>query len=265
MEYQKILKDCTVHGNVIKLPPGQLDRKLYMDVNKALTGIGGKWNRKHEGFLFPHDPTKLLSEIAGGVKRNLKKEFQFFGTPDKLADKMVAMLRLKPAQKKPPFAILEPGIGHASLVKALWREGCTNLMWYCELDERNRKIIESIEWNGNQTTDDLKFICPNFLDIPAEYNNFFDLVIANPPFNKNKDIDHIKKMYEVTKEGGVICTVSSNHWRTSNNKKETEFREWFEALEADGFAEIVDLEPGEFKESGTNIAANILLIAKIDD
>ncbi len=29
---QEILQKCTVEGNVVKLPPGQLDRKVDMDV-----------------------------------------------------------------------------------------------------------------------------------------------------------------------------------------------------------------------------------------
>jgi len=43
MEYLKILQQCTVANNVVKLPEGQLDRKLYQEVAKALELIGGKW------------------------------------------------------------------------------------------------------------------------------------------------------------------------------------------------------------------------------
>jgi hypothetical protein len=62
-----VLKKCIVDGNVIRLPEGQLNRKLYQDVAKALELIGGKWKGgKVFGFVFQSDPTELLAQIAGG-------------------------------------------------------------------------------------------------------------------------------------------------------------------------------------------------------
>ena len=53
MDAQKVLQECTVEGNVVKLPEGQLERKLYQEVAKALDLIGGKWKGgKVFGFVF---------------------------------------------------------------------------------------------------------------------------------------------------------------------------------------------------------------------
>lgn len=77
MTKEQVLQNCTVEGNVVKLPSEQLDRKLYQEVAKALELIGGKWKGgKVFGFVFATDPTDLLKEIANGEKRNLKKEFR---------------------------------------------------------------------------------------------------------------------------------------------------------------------------------------------
>ena len=77
MTKEQVLQDCTVEGNVVKLPNIQLDRKDYQEVAKALELIGGKWKGgKIMGFVFVTDPTELLDQIANGEKRNLKKEFQ---------------------------------------------------------------------------------------------------------------------------------------------------------------------------------------------
>ena len=87
MTTQEILKSCTVSRNVVSLPNVRLERKEYEDVKKALTGIGGKWvGGKTQGFVFATDPTALLEKISGGEKINLKKDFQFFGTPPHLAE-----------------------------------------------------------------------------------------------------------------------------------------------------------------------------------
>ena len=92
MEIEEILKQCAVSGNVVLLPNKQLDRKTYLEVAQKLELIGGKWNRKLKGFLFNQDPTELLTDIQDGVKRNLKKEFQFFETPDDLAEELCSFI-----------------------------------------------------------------------------------------------------------------------------------------------------------------------------
>ena len=92
---QEVLQNCTVEGNLVKLPGVQLERKLYLDVANALELIGGKWKGGKVGaFVFPHDPTELLKQIANGDNRNLKKEYQFFETPAELADELAEFLQI---------------------------------------------------------------------------------------------------------------------------------------------------------------------------
>jgi len=84
------LKDVIIEGNLVKLPLGQLDRKEYMEVKKKLELIGGKWKGGNtQGFVFEQDPKELLDKVCEGENINLKKEFQFFETPEKIADKLV--------------------------------------------------------------------------------------------------------------------------------------------------------------------------------
>lgn len=63
----KVLQNAIVEGNVIKLPPVQLERNIYLEVKKSLESIGGKWKSgKVQGFVFEQDPTELLARIARG-------------------------------------------------------------------------------------------------------------------------------------------------------------------------------------------------------
>ena len=39
---EQVLQNCTIEGNIVKLPNIQLDRKLYQEVAKSLELIGGK-------------------------------------------------------------------------------------------------------------------------------------------------------------------------------------------------------------------------------
>lgn len=246
---EKVLQDCTVQDNVIKLPTIQLERKLYQEVAKSLELIGGKWKGgKTFGFVFPSDPTELLEQITNGEKRNLKKEFQFFATPEQLAEKLVSM-----AEIENHHSILEPSAGQGALVKAVNKLLSTKKVYCYELMPVNQtflKKIETVELIGED------FLNPNNLNINQQ--RVFDRIIANPPFAKNQDIDHIKKMYDRLKPGGRLVTISSKHWQHSSNKKETEFKQWLNDVDAS----IEEIEAGAFKESGTVVGGLIITINK---
>ena len=245
MTKQEVLQKCTVEGMVVKLPPGQLDRKIYVEVKKALELIGGKWKgNKIAGFIFSSDPADLLNQISRGEKRNLKKEFQFFETPSELADRLVVLADINPFH-----TILEPSAGQGAIIEAVERklgigEGTILAI---ELMDVNCSILKKKGYHPEQG---------DFLTIPNQ--PIYDRIIANPPFSKNQDIDHIRRMFELLKLGGKIVSVASNHWKDSSNKKETKFRSWLKDLNA----EVLEIEAGTFKKSGTNISACIIIINK---
>lgn len=240
---EEVLQSCIVEGNIVKLPNVQLDRKIYQDVAKSIQLIGGKWKGgKIEGFVFDENPTKLLNEIANGEKRNLKKEFQFFSTPDKLANELVFYADLKQHD-----TILEPSAGQGAIIKAI-NKVCDVVPDCYELMDLNVKIL-------NDT--DLKFnlIGSDFL---KHDNRNYSKIIANPPFTKNQDIDHLKLMYKFLNKGGRLVCITSESWTNGSQKKQVEFREWLESLDF----EVIDIAKGAFKESGTMVGGKIIIINK---
>jgi hypothetical protein len=245
MDKTEVLKNCTVEGNVVKLPNCQLERKLYQEVAKALELIGGKWKGgKIAGFIFNEEPTELLEQIANGESRNLKKEFQFFATPDDLADELVKLAEINNLH-----TILEPSAGQGSIINAIQRYYGKGRMVHCyELMPVNQAILKKISR--------IDFLGDDFLN--CNYFDKFDRIIANPPFSKNQDIQHIYKMYDCLKSGGRIVTIASKHWQLSNNKTETEFRNWLNSVNA----EINEIPAGKFKDSGTMISSVMIIINK---
>lgn len=247
MKKTDVLKQCTVEGNIIKLPNTQLSRKDYLDVKKSLELIGGKWKGgKTYGFVFSEDPSELLKQIANGENRNLKKEFQFFATPKLLALELVRHARIKISH-----SILEPSAGQGAIVKAI-NEIIPDKEVFCyELMPTNLTILKKIN-NVNLLGED-------FLNSKETEHIIFDRIIANPPFSKNQDITHVKEMYRRLRAGGRLVTVTSKHWQLSSNKKETSFRNWLKEVNA----QIEEIPAGTFKESGTKIAAAIVIIDKV--
>ena len=246
MTKEEILQQCTVSGNIVKLPEGKLDGKLYKEIALSFKKIGGKWTGgKTMGFVFEQDPTDLLSDIASGEKRNIKKEFQFYGTNDKLADDLVFE-----AQIEPSHDILEPSAGDGALIKAIHRVFPDPIVDFCELMELNRLKTEKLP-NVNKVGVD-------FLNMKTYCKKKYDRIIANPPFANNQDITHIMEMYQFLKKGGRLVSVASTHWEKSKNKKETEFRDWLKKVKAD-IGEITD---GSFKKSGTGVRTCMIIINK---
>lgn len=242
-----VLKRCSTEGNVVKLPAEQLDRKIYMDVAKQLQLIGGKWKSgKTQGFVFEQEPAELLAKLCEGDGVNLKKEFQFFATPSHLAKRLVDLAEVNDYQR-----IIEPSAGDGAIIWEIQKQ-CRVVVDYCELMDLN---VFKIERNTNNQ---VRFLGHDFLAADILSKPQYDRVIANPPFNKNQDIDHILQMYRMCKKGGRIVTIASKHWLLSDNKKEKNFREWV----ANMGIKIIEVPAGEFKDSGTNIATCILVINK---
>jgi type I restriction-modification system DNA methylase subunit len=232
------------------LPNVKLERKEYLEVAKRLNLIGGKWKGgKVQGFVFDFDPSGLLAQISDeGKDINLKKEYQFFETPEELAGQLVDLANIKPCQN-----VLEPSAGRGAIVKEILKRHPTAGVYGFELMDINRTFLKDI--SGFHLFDE-----PDFLKYKPEKFIVlrFDRIVANPPFSKNQDIDHIRHMYGHLAPDGILVSVASNHWKTCENRKETEFREW---LHEKG-AEVIDIPAGTFKQSGTSIAACIIRIQK---
>jgi predicted RNA methylase len=242
MQVLEVLKQSNINGNVVTLPDVQLDRKTYQDIAKKLELIGGKWNKSKKGFLFQEDPTNLFTDILNGDTRNIKKEFQFFETPKELADEICSYI--------PDWVddVLEPSAGRGALVRAINKAKPNLKVYYCELMELNRK-----QFKGNA-----EYLKDDFMTLheDLEESEKFDCIVANPPFNKNQDIDHFMQMFKFCRQGGLIISIMSKHWQLSENKKETEFKEFLNQHNA----EIIDIEAGKFKSSGTNIATCLIVL-----
>lgn len=241
------LNKCKVEGNVLHLPPmsdGPLEN--YAEVRKALLNAGAKY--KSNTFVFPTDAQLFINRLTGGESVNIKQEFQFFSTPAPLAERMVELAELHEYDGLGFGSILEPSAGQGSIVKAIHEAtGDTSVVCY-ELMDANREVLKKIPALNILGDDFLK------ADEASKYNR----IIANPPFTKNQDIDHIRKMYAVLDEGGVLVTISSISWTFGSQKKQVQFREWLDEVGA--YRE--ELPADTFKESGTKVKTILLVIRK---
>lgn len=117
----------------------------------------------------------------------------------------------------------------------------------CELMDLNVTFLEKIP--------NFRLVGRNFL---TECNGKYNVIVANPPFSKNQDINHIMKMESLIYPGGCLVSIASIHWQFVMGKKEQLFRKWLEEHNA----EIIPIDPGEFNESGTRVETCIIRIVK---
>ena len=250
----EILERCRIEGNVLYLPPGQLNRNDYEKVNKCIENIGGKWNRKAKGHIFDSDPSEAFDDmLLSGETTNMKKLFQFFPTPRAVAERMCDL-----AELTEDSIVLEPSVGKGSIADAVWDRGVAYLLGI-ELNQEMKSLLNDKPYPTMVGID--------FLEFAQEVKNgsikqCFTHIIMNPPFSKQREIEHIMAAYELLVPGGILVSVVSNSpfWR--KDAKSQDFRDWLNAWESFEFLEEIDLPAGAFKESGTMISTKIIKLRR---
>lgn len=245
-EILSILAMCLIKENVVYLPQDQLDRKIYLEVNKHLEHLGGKWNRKAKGHVFDNDPADSFENmLLTGETTDFKKEFQFFETPAELAEKMIEMAEIKTGE-----SVLEPSAGQGAILDCFPRD-MLNIFSAMEINDINYKILKKNGYEIAKQGDFLKVVDPLWFSTRG-----IDKIIMNPPFTKQQDIDHILHAHSLLNSGGTLVSVVSESPFFRENKKSVAFREFL----AVNNAEVIKLPEGTFKASGTMVRTRLIKI-----
>jgi len=251
---RSIVNDCVISDDVVYLPNIKLERKDYMEVAKHLEALGGNWNRNKQGFVFKTIPDDLLPAVVPKHVDVLKKELNFFPTPAELADEVVALsMTWKVGNSNHPM-VLEPSAGHGALLESFLKRcdaSPRENIHYCEIHPENQAVLADKKLG--------RCVGNDFLEYSTD--NKYDIIVANPPFAKNQDIIHMTKMIEHLNQYGLLVSICSKHWAFANDKKSKAFRD---LLDSDVIRTYYteDVPEGAFKESGTNIATQILVVQK---
>lgn len=247
-EAADVLSRSTLDGNMLRLPEGQLDRKVYEDVKKVLETLGGKWKTGPQAFVFPKDPGMVLAEaMENGHALIAKKHFQLFETPHEVAARMASMADLKADQ-----LMLEPSGGGGRILQAMIDQvgqgaAKAGRLHACELDQQH--------WEG-LTRLGAQVQAGDFLGYQP--GPVYDRIVANPPFTNQQDLKHASHMLDCLKPGGRLVTVLAAGFSYRSDRRTEEFKARLER-ECSHF-EVFDLNSGVFRESGTNVAT-VLLVA----
>lgn len=221
-----VLSRAECFGSALRLPPGQLDRELYGRVDKALRNAGGKWNKSAKAHIFASDAQpKLLAMLGTGVAVDERKLFQTFFTPGGIAKQAAEWADVEGR------IVLEPSAGRGALADACIAAGAENVHCF----EMNSEYVDELLGKEYVTT------LGDFLTFKpfGRYHR----IVMNPPFTGNQDIAHVNHALTWLSNRGVLVAIMAAN---QNRKGFAEI--------ADHYApEIVELERGAFKESGTDV------------
>lgn len=232
-------------GNTFFLPGEKLDAKLYGAVNKALVALGGKWDRRAGGHVFPFDPTDKIAEaVGGGSVVNRQQALQHFDTPHALADRLVSKLGHIGGK-----VCLEPSAGRGNIVAALAHREPARIV-SVEIDTDNCDALRAQQKSH-------EVIAADFLDaLPESLGCHF--VAMNPPFKGNQDIRHVRHAFACLEPGGSLAAIVSEHGFIGQERECVEWRDWLAANDA----AIEVIPAGAFKESGTSIQTRMIVVRK---
>lgn len=237
-----ILGLSTIRDNVLFLP-SELERKDYDAVNKVLKALGGKWDRKAGGHVFEKNPEDAIGGvILEGNYVDMKKELQFYETPEELAVKLCDM-----AEITPDCTVLEPSVGSGRIADEIAKRNPAKLLCI----DINTELFNILHGKPYLVVYD------DFLKVNQDTYRTHRIVM-NPPFAKHQDIDHVLHAFDMLLPGGILVAVMMRSFTFRTDRKSTEFREFLEKHNA----EITELPQDTFKESGANVNCCIVKIKK---
>lgn len=236
----EVLSGCTTEGCFLTLPPVQLERSLFEQVDRILENLGGKWKGNQKRYEYPFEPAELLSVILSTGVLPPKNPHAFFPTPKEVLGKVFEPI-LELGSYYNPARILEPSAGTGAIANKLREWFPESQIDTCEFQELNRTMLER---HG------FRVMADDFLTYqPTE---LYDLIVMNPPFSVKGDkeayITHFNHAWQMLRTGGMIVCITPNSWLFRSQQKATQFAEFVkDSLSFDL------IEAGAFKESGTAI------------
>ncbi len=189
-----------------------------------------------------HEPTRAVA-----------KNFALFETPARVVSELLGEAGIPMPDERgghfarhiEPLTVLEPSAGRGRIAFAL--DGAGHKVTCVEIQPDLARGL---------STYPLRTINADFLDVTPAGLGLFDRVAMNPPFDRQRDIDHVMHAFQFLKPGGVLASVMSSSVEFREDRKATDFRAFVERMGG----HFRDLPPASFAESGTNVNTVICVI-----
>lgn len=193
------------------------------------------------------DATDEGDDLRANQKTTPAKNFGFFPTPEEAAKKVIEYAKLDRRAGDEPLTVLEPSAGTGNLARL-----CVEAGAIVDCIEIQPGLADALRAGGGYRS----VVCADFLSVPAEQR--WDRLVLNPPFDRERDIDHVVHALDFLKEDGRLVAIMSAGVEYRETRKAIAFRELVSKLNG----HFVDLPQGSFASVGTNVNTTILVLNK---
>lgn len=226
----------------------------YFRVNVFMNGNAHVWFERKD---LIEKVNLLLAEYYGAAlgagsdaaekhhapNRTPAKNFGFFETPPAVVERVLDEARLSLG-----VSVLEPSAGRGALAIPAGR--ITRKVQCIEIQPANAEHLRQVGYPP--------VICADFFDMTPERLGLFDRIVANPPFDQGRDVDHVLHMLKFLAPDGVVVSVMSAGTEFKTDQKTSALKA--EMARRGGY--FRDLPAGSFSESGTNVNTVICVIGR---
>lgn len=186
------------------------------------------------------------------------KRYGFFPTPPEAAKALHWAADIHRDQSRPILRILEPSAGTGNLARPIVT---------ADINERGHTMfnhVDCIEYQpslaGDLRDEGIygRVWDYDFLAMSPKETGLYDRVIMNPPFDLERDIDHVMHAWKFLKDDGILVAIMSAGTEFRETRKAIAFREHVNKFNGC----MDDLPAGSFAESGTYVNTIIVKIRK---
>jgi hypothetical protein len=205
------------------------------------------------------DGTKEADPFAQ-PKQGVAKHYGFYPTPIDAAKQLLEPVLqeiggLKSKNPGSPVRALEPSAGTGNLSAMLAAAGATTDC--CEMQSHLAEGLRLDPRYGNVW-------CQDFMALTPASVEPYDVVVMNPPFMRDLEIDHLMHAWKMLKPGGSLHAILPAGVEFRESAKCVAFRELFEKQGYSRYwrSNWEELPPGSFSSVGTNINTVIVRLRK---
>lgn len=212
-------------------------------------------------------PDGMTPEDDGGLftqKTTPAKFYGFYPTPDDPAETIIKRVALLQSADKPPLTILEPSAGTGNLARRCFSKPIVpdgDYEWQIDqAREHNAKhrfdnqvdcieiqphLVEALRKEGIYR----RVYNADFLTLKPETTGLYDRVVMNPPFDRERDIDHVIHALDFLKPDGQLVAIMSAGTEFRETRKSIAFRALMKKMNANFY----ELPARSFSSVGTNV------------
>ena len=181
------------------------------------------------------------------AKTTPAKFYGHFPTPPAAAHEVMRAASIfPPYDRRPePLLVLEPSAGAGNLARQAVEAG--GLVDCVEIQPHLAQQLQASRCYRRVTEGDFLLQPPR----PV-----YDRILMNPPFDQERDIDHVMHAMQFLKPDGLLVAIMSAGTEWRETKKARAFRDYMGTRKASWR----DLPPGSFSEVGTNVNTVIVRV-----